>query len=589
LVEPRNGLLVRDKVYIEASVTSGCQLQSVIASIPGLSTDLTYLSQRFKATVPLNSVARGAFVLTVTATDVFGNSGSTSVTLTHDTLPTITIESPEVDALATLARPMLHVTARCQDDDPQGCVGFQLWVGGVLLATTTSTIDQDISLEQFRDGQENDLNFVATDSTYMLTLETTKVSRRVYVEKSPWLVESVRVPGFVLDDTATRTLFYDDSSQVCLYDKTTGQTTVLLGGTGHVTQYGYVTPTGAMFVSWPASGPSLNERIYEWRNNNLIDLGLPNSTQSLRVSGDYAIWSGSRSRTCCDASLYFEDLRTGSITTLEASAGNNGNDVAANGDVVYWTNDYHVVRYRNGVKSVLTEPLVNPPNPLLTDGINVVYHAGSTRLITPDGDVLLADPTAFGGSAVNSGWTAFTRQGLGNAANVWARSPAGVQTQLTFFGDRAEITALNDDGRVAIGYPAFDRDKGRTLIVQPGAAPVDVGANWNGGGFGFGPRNTWRSGTLYVPVGRSVLRLLTPRGAFTDDPLVPGVTVIRAAHIVELRSRIELVRARFGLGAYLYTDTTIAMPIPQLNTRSISSAAIPPVRASQPNTGGTDQ
>ena len=35
--------------------------------------------------------------------------------------------------------------------------------------------------------------------------------------------------------------------------------------------------------------------------------------------------------------------------------------------------------------------------------------------------------------------------------------------------------------------------------------------------------------------------------------------------------------------------TTSAMPMPQLNTRSISSAATPPVRASQANTGGSRQ
>ena len=35
--------------------------------------------------------------------------------------------------------------------------------------------------------------------------------------------------------------------------------------------------------------------------------------------------------------------------------------------------------------------------------------------------------------------------------------------------------------------------------------------------------------------------------------------------------------------------TTSAMPMPQLKTRSISAAAMPPVRASQPNTGGTVQ
>ena len=41
---------------------------------------------------------------------------------------------------------------------------------------------------------------------------------------------------------------------------------------------------------------------------------------------------------------------------------------------------------------------------------------------------------------------------------------------------------------------------------------------------------------------------------FTDPTLSPGVTLIRAVHITELRTRIDAVRARFALGAFGYTD-----------------------------------
>jgi hypothetical protein len=48
---------------------------------------------------------------------------------------------------------------------------------------------------------------------------------------------------------------------------------------------------------------------------------------------------------------------------------------------------------------------------------------------------------------------------------------------------------------------------------------------------------------------------------FTDDPLVPGSSMIRAAHITELRSRINAVRARYGLGAYAYSDPTLTIGV----------------------------
>ena len=46
--------------------------------------------------------------------------------------------------------------------------------------------------------------------------------------------------------------------------------------------------------------------------------------------------------------------------------------------------------------------------------------------------------------------------------------------------------------------------------------------------------------------------------AFTDDPVVPGVTPIRAVHFVELRSRIDAVRELVGLSAYAWTERALA-------------------------------
>jgi hypothetical protein len=44
---------------------------------------------------------------------------------------------------------------------------------------------------------------------------------------------------------------------------------------------------------------------------------------------------------------------------------------------------------------------------------------------------------------------------------------------------------------------------------------------------------------------------------FTDDPLVIGVTPIRAVHVTELRAQIDAVRARYGLAAFAYTNGSI--------------------------------
>ncbi len=45
--------------------------------------------------------------------------------------------------------------------------------------------------------------------------------------------------------------------------------------------------------------------------------------------------------------------------------------------------------------------------------------------------------------------------------------------------------------------------------------------------------------------------------AFTDNPLVPGVTPVRAVHVLQLRARIDGLRAGAGLPAFRWTDPTL--------------------------------
>jgi hypothetical protein len=49
----------------------------------------------------------------------------------------------------------------------------------------------------------------------------------------------------------------------------------------------------------------------------------------------------------------------------------------------------------------------------------------------------------------------------------------------------------------------------------------------------------------------------TSSGAFTDNPLAAGTTVVKAAHITELRTAINTARTRNGLTAVSWTDPTL--------------------------------
>ena len=69
--------------------------------------------------------------------------------------------------------------------------------------------------------------------------------------------------------------------------------------------------------------------------------------------------------------------------------------------------------------------------------------------------------------------------------------------------------------------------------------------------------------TATDPGGRSAAQsftvTVTPKivAPFTDDPLQPGVTPVKAVHFVELRQRIDALRAAAGLGRQRWTDPVL--------------------------------
>jgi hypothetical protein len=66
-------------------------------------------------------------------------------------------------------------------------------------------------------------------------------------------------------------------------------------------------------------------------------------------------------------------------------------------------------------------------------------------------------------------------------------------------------------------------------------------------------------------------------GGFTDDPLVVHVTLIKAVHLTELRSRIDVLRVHFGLTGFGWTDLNLggvaAMAVHVAELRTALNAA----------------
>ena len=73
--------------------------------------------------------------------------------------------------------------------------------------------------------------------------------------------------------------------------------------------------------------------------------------------------------------------------------------------------------------------------------------------------------------------------------------------------------------------------------------------------------------TATDPLGLSALRAFrvtvtaAATGSFTDDPLVPGETPVRAVHFTELRTRIDALRATAGLPRFAWTDAILGVGV----------------------------
>ena len=113
-------------------------------------------------------------------------------------------------------------------------------------------------------------------------------------------------------------------------------------------------------------------------------------------------------------------------------------------------------------------------------------------------------------------------------------------------GDRLTYTARSSDPGVATV-----RMTGALLEITAataGDATIAVTASDGAG---------WATQTLRVTSCAPATGCPDPSTGFTDHPIRPGATPVKAAHFLELRARIEALRAREGLPVVRWTDAAL--------------------------------
>jgi hypothetical protein len=469
LVQPTAGQPVADDFSVAVHISSTFSIASVGATINGAQSSLAAdgTGQNWSGRLSGNGLPWGDAPLVVTATDVKGNSGSSTFTVRVDRPPTVQLLEP---APFAAVGPDLHYHLVCTDDSPEPCTTH------LVLMSRTTGIDPGpgpgqgvICLDQ--GAQEYGVSAEATDSAG----QTTRSDSLIYIDPSLSLKPMATYGGLLLDADATRAVFVvrgPDRSQMlwlvkppmpvqsvggvpgggdCSQIRTSfcpaDNSQALLSGDGVL----YLDPT-ATLAEFPSSGS--------------LDAG---HVSSFAVAGDWAIWwteFGPLTRRRLSSG---QDESLGRVVPVELPCGRTACDVfqppslAPDGTVaflgsggVYVASDAGVVLAVDAGDGPLPEVLFPQ-----TDGVNLAWTAGpvliqsgttqtslaATSLVlrTPAGEETF--PASSPRFALNSGWLAWARQ-TGSNVQVWERAPDGGVAQLTFWGADSSIEALSPTGEV---------------------------------------------------------------------------------------------------------------------------------------------
>lgn len=489
LVSPTAAGFVDTIVSAEATITTAFALSAVTARIGTVSAPMTFdaAAQRWRAQLSLAALASPATVLVqITAQDVNGNLGDGSVSARFDRHPALAVTDP---FNGVVVRPTAALRVTCTDDSPAGCPSVTVVEAETqtVLFSGQGSLNTTFSLAQF-DGRQVFLEIRATDGAGQVTV----VRRYAFVETSPGLTQAANGgSGIVVDADAGRLLVINSTRWV--FDDPGGDTVRVvdrLGG-GSTTVFtaesttadARLTPLGAFLITQRSHSPSTQVR--ELRNGTLSTLADVDFIYDWEVAGGFAAWLEFDNATW---RLMWRDLVTGTSQQVTTGVLNGSVDLAPNGDLVF-AKGGEIYRFSGGATQQVTANAAAGLYALDagTDGSAIVQTVRpapccvglplQTILLDPGGDVVLASVSAAQQSLdylLNGGWIAFTRYDLGGVPQVWARSPAGTETQLGFLGSASAPRLVNSNGEVIFGLYRASPSAPATQFLYSSAQPIYI-------------------------------------------------------------------------------------------------------------------
>lgn len=257
------------------------------------------------------------------------------------------------------------------------------------------------------------------------------------------------VDGRILSSDGSRILYAPTSNPNQLRIRAAnGTETVIDLGSQFTPTYGYLSATGATFAA-DAQGV-ISDALFNFNAGGLVRVGALDSRDSLRVEGQYAVFSGQLGPQpeAFSSSVFRFDTTTGLLLKPSGSNVNNSMDVTSGGLITYWSRDV----------------FPNPSNIMSFDGVlerQITNSLGLSRNANP-----LTDGT----------WFVFIRS-FGNFQNTTAQLILSDGNTETVLRDGTSALSYDNDYQITSGWVAFRLVDGTLNLRDPTGATTTLGAS----------------------------------------------------------------------------------------------------------------
>jgi hypothetical protein len=410
---------------------------------------------RYNGTINLTGLPQGLLLLNIMAKDAMGNTQTKDQQFIYNIAPTVTVISPVKNA--SFLQSKIHIKATVNDPGRASCIGVVKYNG--VSFSYVNSIDTLVDLAPGASSWSGKIEFKAIDDQS----QTASSLVPVYIEESPFLKPFFTNTGEVIDFKGNRALILEKDNEtdnlphLKIVNVVTNTTEIInLGPKVYPTTFrdGILCEGGAALVLTYQKVNPTADSVFVWKNGtltNIIHKPGRAATEEIKSENNYLM-------TERNGDLIITNL-TNLTEAFYASGVTNGqNDISPQNNVAYSKTDGPLQKYdaNTGINTTVVTGGHNVFPEI--DGNNIAYlhydlQNGPYSLHLNNGitDENLGTQTGlFKLYQLKDGYIVYRKPDNSNVAQLWLRTPAGADKQLTFLSSSLGIRKLGDDGRLML-------------------------------------------------------------------------------------------------------------------------------------------